>query len=680
MNRQQRRQAKKISRIKARPSHPFHTSTEGNDWCVKGLEYYNQGELELSVACYRRVTDSMPEYPLALSNLASLFNSLGRHEEAVVCCQDSLKARPDYLSAYVNMGDALLFLGRKEEAEATARNCVSLHNDSPEAHCILANILVSMGKMDEAESHYLKALNIQPDFVKALIGLGNVMTETARLDEAALIYRTALTLKPDAASALNNLGNVLTSLGRLHEAKEVILSALSYTPNDMQARLNLGLLYLTLGEIEASVACYRKALEYKPDYVDIIHNLLFTQNYLGDESLETAIDDAKGYGRLVSAAITPFRHHPDRKDIHRRLRIGLVSGDLLKHPVGFFLDGVIPSLDPAQVELFVYSNYFQEDELTWQLKAVVPHWLMVMGMTDEALAERIRADNIDILMDLSGHTARNRLAMFAWKPAPVQVTWLGYFATTGLPAMDYILGDPFNLPPEEAHHFTETPWPLPDCYLCFTPPDLPLTPNPLPARSNGWVTFGCFNNTNKINNEVLTCWARILHAVPDSRLSLKSVNFSDPIMRQNLLDPFAYHGIGPERLILEGASARDLYFESYHRVDIALDPFPYPGVTTSVEGLWMGVPFITLRGHRYISHQGESILSNAGLTDWIAYDVDDYVAKAVQFAHDLPRLAILRTGLRRRVLQTPLFDTARFANHLLRAWQEMWRIWCEQGP
>lgn len=678
MNRQQRRHANKISKKKAHPS--LNAATEGHGWCVKGMTYYQQGELELSAACYRRVTPSMPEYSLALSNLSSLYNTLGRQEEAVECCQQAIEHQPDYLPAFINLGDALLALGRKEEAEAISRQGLALNPDAPEAHCILGNVLTCTGNMDEAEFHFNIALNMQPNYVKALVGLGNVLTETSRLDAAALVYRTVISIEPNTPSALNNLGNVLTSLGKLHEAKEVITTALSLTPNDMQARLNLGLLLLTLGDIDESVACYRKALEYKPDALDIMHNLLFTQNYCDDHHLEMAIQDAKAYGRLVTASVTPFIHTPNRGDLHRRLRIGLVSGDLLGHPVGFFLIGVIPSLDPEQVELFVYSNYFQEDALTHQLQSVVPHWQGVMGMTDEVLAEQIRADGIDILMDLSGHTARSRLEMFAWKPAPVQVTWLGYFATTGLPAMDYILGDRFNLPAEEAHHFTETPWPLPDCYLCFTPPDLPLAVGPLPARNNGWVTFGCLNNTNKMNARVIACWARILNELPDSRLYLKSVNFLDPIMCEDVQNQFAFLGIAPERLILEGPSPRDTYFEAYYQIDIALDPFPYPGVTTSVEGLWMGVPLITRRGHRYISHQGESILSNAGLTDWIAYDEEDYVAKALQFARDLPRLAILRAGLRRRVLQSPLFDAPRFANNLVLAWQEMWRLWCEKAP
>jgi predicted O-linked N-acetylglucosamine transferase (SPINDLY family) len=300
-----------------------------------------------------------------------------------------------------------------------------------------------------------------------------------------------------------------------------------------------------------------------------------------------------------------------------------------------------------------------------------------VGLSDENLAQQIREDGIDILIDLSGHTAHNRLPMFAWKPAPIQVSWLGYFATTGVTAIDYLIADPWTLPESEEANFTENIWRLPETRLCFTPPDVDMEITPLPALSNGHLTFACFNNLTKMNDTVVALWARILAAVPTSRLFLKSKQLREASVRQSVVDRFAAHGIDSERLILEGLSPRAEYLATYQRVDIALDPFPYTGGTTSVEALWMGVPVLTLAGECFLSRQGVGLLMNAGLPEWIAADADDYVARAVSHASDLQRLAALRNGLRQQVLASPVFDAQRFAHHFETALRGMWKKWCD---
>ena len=277
-----------------------------------------------------------------------------------------------------------------------------------------------------------------------------------------------------------------------------------------------------------------------------------------------------------------------------------------------------------------------------------------------------------VLLDLSGHTANNRLPIFAWKPAPVQSSWLGYFATTGVAQIDYLLGDPYVTRAEEASHFTEHIWRLPECYLCFTPPKFALKVEPLPALSAGHITFGSFNNLAKMNDAVVALWARVLQAVSGSRLLLKSAQMNDPNVRETTRQRFAARGIDPDRLRLEGSAPRGELLAAYSQVDIALDPFPYPGGTTSVEGLWMGVPVITRRGDRFLSHVGESIAQNVGLSDWIAADDDDYVDKAVEFTADLEHLTTLRKGLRQKVMASPAFDAPRFARRFEAA---MWGMW-----
>jgi predicted O-linked N-acetylglucosamine transferase (SPINDLY family) len=294
-------------------------------------------------------------------------------------------------------------------------------------------------------------------------------------------------------------------------------------------------------------------------------------------------------------------------------------------------------------------------------------------MNDQQAAARIRDDRIDLLLDLSGHMNFNRLPLFAWRPAPVQASWLGYFASTGLPAMDYLLGDPHVLPPDAQTYYTERLWRLPDSYLCFTPPAERVDIGPLPLATQGHITFGCFNHLMKMNDRVVDVWARILHGVPHSRLFLKAKQLDDAPTRETTLARFAAHGIEASRLTLEGRSPRAEYFAAYNRIDIALSPFPYPGGTTSVEGLWMGVPVLCRRGDRFLSNICTSMLHSAGLADWIAQDNDDYVAKAVAFAADAPRLAALRSSLRSTVLASPLCDAARYARHLEAALEAMWR-------
>jgi predicted O-linked N-acetylglucosamine transferase (SPINDLY family) len=290
----------------------------------------------------------------------------------------------------------------------------------------------------------------------------------------------------------------------------------------------------------------------------------------------------------------------------------------------------------------------------------------------------VREDAIDILVDLSGHTGGNRLRLFARKPAPVQVTWLGYVATTGLQAMDYILCDRYLAPVNESDHFVEKPWYLPNTRLCFTPPQDEIVVGALPALTKGRVTFGCFNNLTKMNDAVVALWAQVLHAVPGSRLFLKSKQLNDPSLQRATLSRFAARGVAADRLALEGASSRAGYLAAYNRVDIALDPFPFTGGTTSVEGLWMGVPLITKRGDRFVAHQGESILHNVGLPEWIATDNDAYVAIAVARAADLSSLAALRVKLRSRLLASPLCDAPLFARNLEAAFRGMWQAYCSQ--
>jgi predicted O-linked N-acetylglucosamine transferase (SPINDLY family) len=477
--------------------------------------------------------------------------------------------------------------------------------------------------------------------MEAHYNLGNALRKYWRLEEAVACYRRALALKPDYADAHNNMGNALREQGRLDEA----------------------------------LAHYARALEIKPDHMEAHSNRLFSRNYLADQPPDSLRELAQRFGALIAGrvgqAFTSWRNLPSGQP----LRVGLVSGDLRDHPVGYFLEALLRAADAGRVAFLAFPSHPVEDQVTTRIKPYFQEWKPIHAMSDEAAARLIHATGVQILLDLSGHTGHNRLPVFAWRPAPVQATWLGYFATTGVAAMDYIIGDPHVAPSNESHHFTETVWLLPETYLCFTPPPAAVEVSSLPAQSSGCLTFGCFNNLSKINHRVMAVWTRVINAVPGSRLMLKARQFEDAATRRDIRAQFAAQGLAEDGLLIERPSSRADYLRAYHRIDIALDPFPYPGGTTSVEALWMGVPVLTKMGNCFLSHAGETFASNAGLPDWIATDDDDYVTKAVRFASDLGHLADLRARLRAQVLASPLFDAPRFARNFETAMWGMWELW-----
>jgi predicted O-linked N-acetylglucosamine transferase (SPINDLY family) len=336
------------------------------------------------------------------------------------------------------------------------------------------------------------------------------------------------------------------------------------------------------------------------------------------------------------------------------------------------LEEILSEFDRSRLELIAYPTQSKEDDLTARIKPYFSKWHSLVGLSDEEAAKRIHEDGVHILIDLAGHTAGNRLPVFAYKPAPVQATWLGYFATTGVKEIDYIIGDPYVTPESESDHFVEKIWALPQTYCCFSPPRGAPEVTMLPALANGFVTFGCFNNLAKVNNKVIELWAQVLQAVPTSKLMLKTKALADETVRGRIMGQFQAQGIDPTRLILEGPAPRVELLGAYGKVDIALDPFPYPGGTTSAEALWMGVPVLTKRGDRFLSHVGETIAHNAGQSEWIAQDEAEYVQKAVAFTQDLASLAARRAQMRKTLLQSPLYDAKRFAQHFTEA---MWGMW-----
>jgi len=641
-----------------------------------GTVLHDLGQLEEAVSCYRTVLKVRPDLPEGYNNLAMALKELGRLEEAEQCLRRALELKPGYAEAYNNLGMTLKESGRLEEAVACYRRALELKPDYAEIYTNLGVVLTELGCLEEAKICCCRAVELRPGLPETYNNLGMVLKELEHLVDAEACFRRALEIKPDYAGAHSNMGVVLNELDQPEQAGVHYSQALELEPEYAEAYNNRGIMLKDLGRLVEAEESFLRALEYRPDYFKAQSNLLFTLNYSADRYLPQHLEQARTYGKMVAGkTFQPFTAWSCSKT-PARLRVGLVSGDLRNHPVGYFLESVLTRLDLSRLELFAYPADQKADDLTARIKPCFSAWKPLTGSSDELAARLIHRDGIHVLLDLSGHTAKNRLPVFAWKPAPVQASWLGYFATTGISGMDYLLGDPFVTPEGEEGQYTETIWRLPDSYLCFTPPSFPLEVGPLPALSHGCITFGSFNNLTKMNDSVVALWAKVLAAVSGSRLFLKAKQLNDPGLCETTRQRFAAHNIPPERLLLEGGSPRPELLAAYNRVDIALDPFPYPGGTTSVEGLWMGVPALTRRGDRFLSHVGESIAHNAGLPDWIAGGNEDYITKAVQYASSLDYLANLRSRLRQNIMVSPLFDASRFARNLE---DTVWGMWEKQN-
>lgn len=644
--------------------------------CNLGNAQKAQGQMQAAEASYRQALHWRPGHAAGHYNLAILLNEQNRLAEAEAAYRQTLQLQPGMADAHNNLGQVLERLGRSSEAADAYAAAVAARPDHAEAWCNLGAVLGQQGKLADAQAALRKAIALNPRFAQAHHNLGIALKQAHQHDAACDSLRTAAKLKSDYVEPRQALGDLLRTLRRYEEAILMLKRVIALKPKHADAWIDLGNVHKDLGELQDAVDCYAQALAIDPHHEHAHGCLQMVSNYVPGISASRLREQALAYGAFVNQHARPFTAWTGKLDPERPLRVGLVSGDLYSHPVGYFLESVLQALHSQAGDSFQLTAYATQpfrDALTDRLAACTARWNMVFGMSDEALAQRIHADGIDILIDLAGHTAHNRLPVFGWKPAPLQITWLGYFATTGVSQMDHLLADPWTVPASLGAGFTEHIWRLPQTRLCFTPPSTSAPVSALPALRNGHITFGCFNNLTKLNDEVVALWAKVLHAVPDSRLLLKASQLGNAMVRQTMQSRFKAQGVASNRLILQGPSTRDDYLQAYGQIDIALDPFPFTGGTTSAEGLWMGVPVLTLAGDSMVARQGVSLLMNAGLPNWVADAPEDYVAKAMAHASDLTTLATLRSGLREQVMQSPLFNAETFADHLGTALRDMWR-------
>jgi predicted O-linked N-acetylglucosamine transferase (SPINDLY family) len=528
--------------------------------------------------------------------------------------------------------------------------------------------------LDEAVACYRRALELKPDYAEAHSNLGVALNDQRKLEAAVACYRRALELKPDYAEAHGNLGNALNDQGKLDEAVACYRRALELKPDYAGARCNLGNALKDQGKLDEAVACYRRVLELKPDYAGVHSNLLYIRLFCPGYDAQAIFEEHRRWSRQHAEPLARFiQPHCNDRSLHRRLRIGYVSPDFRNHAASFFLVALLSAHDHQNFEIFCYADVACPDRITARLRSYADVWQNITGLTDEQVAQLVRQDKIDILVDLSMHTAGNRLLVFARKPAPVQVCWLNP-GTTGLSTIDYRLTDPYIDPPGlHDHDYSEESVRLPDTFWCYDPLASEPAVNALPALENGYITFGCLNNFCKVNVSVLKLWAQVLKAVDGSRLMLLAAEGSH---RQHTLDLLEQEGVKPDRVTFVARRPRQQYLELYHRIDIGLDTFPYNGHTTSFDAFWLGVPVITIVGQTAVARGGLSLLRNLGLPELIAEKPEQFVSIAVELTNDLPRLRDLRATLRDRMHASPLMDAPRFARNIEAAYREMWRRWC----
>ncbi len=635
---------------------------------------FAQGRLQQAEASSRQALRLQPGLALACNHLGNALRGQGRLQEAEQAYRQALALAPGFADAHGNLGAALHGQGRVAEAEASCRHAVALLPQDAGKHNNLGNALRDLGRFDEAAQCYRAALALQPTHAQACNNLGIALRELGQLGEAEQCQRQAIALQPNFAEACNDLGTVLNDLGRFDEAESVLRHALRINPQLAPAHGSLGNTLRDQGRLAEARQSYQQALQAQPGYVPALDNLLFTLNYDADVNAGEILSAYQAYEQQVGAPLgAHVAPHANTRERTRRLRIGYVSPDFRQHACRHFLLPLLAHHDRQAVEVFAYAQLVAQDAVTAQFKACVDHWVPTVGLDDDALARRIRNDGIDILVDLAGHTRGNRLPVFARKPAPVAVSWLGFGYTTGLKAIDYFLADAHTVPDSDQALYSEVPWRLSRPAFAYRPaPDMG-DPGPLPALARGHVTFGTLTRAVRLNDSLIAAWAAILQQLPQARLVVDSADFRNPAAQQQLAARFARHGIAPERLQVGFHSPP---WDVVRGMDITLDCYPHNSGTTLFESLYMGVPFVTLSARAGVGRLGGAVLHGLGHPEWIAQDAAAYVAQAVRLAQDLPALAAWRAQLRQQMQRSALMDELGFARSVEQAYRAMWERWC----
>jgi predicted O-linked N-acetylglucosamine transferase (SPINDLY family) len=634
-----------------------------------------------AIAEYVTAARNRPTYAAPLENLSRIalkMHGEGRLDEAATLFEQIAQFDPRSSAAWSNLGAIRFQQNRFAEAIEACRRAIELNPAHGDAWNNLGSAQLRLHQHADAERSFRRSLESTPNAVGTLNNLALLLSNLKRYDDSEQLYRRALAAQPNHVGPMQGLGLICFRRGEYAEARQWYDRALAIEPNNSDTLNKVGTCVMAQGEPSEAIRHFNRALEIDPKFVVAHSNQLFCHLYLPEITLPKLAELHRGYYDYHARRFADRQpRHLNRPEPDRRLRVGLVSADLRHHPIGFLLIDTFEHLDSTQLEIACYATRHNHDDLTQQLRAKTVVWRDVEMIDDEDLAETIRRDNIDVLIDLSGHTSGGRLLTFARKPAPVQATWMGYPSTTGIPAIDYLFSDRYMTPEGVDRHFAERIYRMPEAISSYRlPTELPeLVPPPL--LKNGHVTFGSFNNSAKINLRVVELWCRVLNAVPSSRMFLKFRALNEPAAQNRLVGWFAAHGVDRSRLDFEGRSRLPEMLAAYGRVDVALDTLPYTGGTTTMLALLMGVPVVTMPGETMAGRQSLSVLSQAGCHETIATDAADFVNKAVSIATNSRQLAELRPIVRERMQQASFCDARRFAGQFTVAMRQMWRHWAE---
>jgi protein O-GlcNAc transferase len=619
------------------PEHsPVLSDPEPDRLLAEAIALRRAGQLQASAERFEQALARAPAHPGALTSYAMLLLDAGQVQAALSHAARAVSVDPRRMSAHHVLGRAQCMAGELAAGTASLRRALALRPDAFEVELDLGKALYDAVSLEDAQRHLERARELAPLSAEVHVTLGNLYRRQHRDDEAIAAYAQAIELNPGMAQAHNNLGILLAELG----------------------------------DGEGAAVALRQALALAPDRASTWSNLLLTTSWSDRLSAAEFAAEHRAYGDYFAARIRPMARARLRARAGRRLKIGYVSSDFRAHAVAVFLRPLLAHHDRTRFEIYAFYNFTAEDEVTAQIRTLVDHFVPIAGRSDTDVADSIRKEGIDILVDLNGHTSHNRLPLFLLQPAPIQVTWLGYLATTGLPTMDYRVtdgrADPLGA--TDALH-TETLWRLPDTLWCYAPHAAAPPAGPLPALANGYLTLASLANPAKVSQTILDVWVRIIQAIPGARLMLIRSALEQPMVRRQAF--FSSRGIDPRRIELVPRLSTADYLALYNRVDVALDTWPCAGGTTTCDALWMGVPVVTLAGERSFSRTGASVLSTVGLSEFVTEEREAYVQCATDLARDLSRLAALRATLRDRVLASPLVDARRFAAALEAAYVAM---------
>ena len=637
---------------------------------AEGLAAHRAGDLDLADRCYRAALEREPDHARALHLWGTLALQQGRHREAATALARST-------AAYARLLERLAREGRDPDVASLRQQVTALNTVHAETYCSWGARLLAQRRHHDAEAALRQAVAIQPGYAEALFNLGSVLHLQGRLDEAADALREALTLRGDLAEAHYLLGAVLTAQGRPAEAVACQQEAIALRPDYAAAHNVLGLALQELDRLQEAADAFRRALAADPAHVTAHANLIFLHTYHRSRDSRWLLEECRRFYEAHGAPHEPAAPtFANSREPGRRLRVGYLSADLRNHVIASNLEPLLAAHDPREVEVICYASVQRPDEVTGRFQQLAHRWRDVAGQDDAAVAQMIREDGVDLLVDLGWYTADSRLLVLARRPAPVQVAYLGAFATTGFPVVDWWITDRWLHAEDSDEPHTEALHRLDRCFACYQAwPQAGEVVTPPPDRP---VTFGSFNTLWKLNHRVVALWAEVLRRAPGSRLLLKAKQLADDQRAERLRQAFAAHGVDPARLDLRPAVTLAEHYALYGEVDVALDPFPFTGGVTTFDALWMGAPVITLAGDRFTGRMSVTQLAAIGRTEWIAETPEQYVDLAVDLANDGEARRRARADQRQRVERSPLCDGPGLARALEQAYRQMWRRWLEQ--